>query len=139
MDIQPHILIIEDSTSQALRLKLLLKRAGYDVCVARDGTEGIHTACDACPVLILLDIHLPDIDGFGVLSQLKHSRTTDHIPVVMLTSQESVSDVETAIALGADGYLFKDDCLFRRDGAGQIIETIRQFVPATDWGAPRAQ
>lgn len=123
-----NILVIEDSASQALRLQLLLKRAGYDVRIAHDGAEGWLKACSLHPELILLDINLPRMNGFCVLALLKRNKTTDTIPVVMLTSHDRLVDVEEAVALGADGYLFKDDCLFRSEGAQQIVDTINQLV-----------
>lgn len=125
----PCVLIVEDSASQALRLKLLLTRAGFDVAVARDGAEGWHQACRTRPGIILLDVNLPRMDGFRVLSLLKRAQATASIPVVMLTSHDSISDVEEAVTLGADGYLFKDDCLFRQEGARQIVDTVLQLVP----------
>ena len=103
------ILLIEDSPSQALRFMLMLRRAGYEVQIANDGAEGWRLACSEPPRLILLDVDLPTLDGFQVLSRLKRGRATAAIPVLMLTNREHVSNVERAIELGADGYLFKDD------------------------------
>ena len=103
------ILLIEDSPSQALRFLLMLRRAGYEVQVANDGAEGWRLACDELPQLILLDVDLPTLDGFQVLLRLKRGRATADIPVLMLTNREHISNVERAIALGANGYLFKDD------------------------------
>lgn len=127
MKAQMYVLIIEDSTSQALRLQLILKRAGYAVGVAHDGAEGWEQACQAHPDIILLDVNLPELNGFEVLALLKQGCNTHNIPVVMLTSQDRVKDVERAFALGADGYLFKDDCMFSQIGGDQIVETIHQF------------
>jgi CheY-like chemotaxis protein len=125
----PSVLLIEDSPSQALRLKLFLEKTGYDnVRVARNGAEGWHQAKTTPPTIILLDINLPIMDGFTVLSKLKQHHLTAHIPVIMLTSQDRIDSVEEAVALGADGYLFKDDCLFRQDGTQQIVYTMEQIV-----------
>lgn len=123
-DKQPCVLIIEDSPSQALRLKLLLARAGYAVCVARDGAEGWEQAYRGLPDVILLDINLPCLDGFELLALLKREDRTADIPVVMLSSFDRVRYVERAVELGAAGYLFKDDCLFRQDGAQYIVDIV---------------
>jgi DNA-binding response OmpR family regulator len=106
---RPDILLIEDSRSQALQVQLLLQRAGYTVQIAVDGAAGWRQAIAVTPRLILLDVDLPLFDGFQLLARLKRDPATAHIPVVMLTHREHIGSVERAIALGVDGYLFKDD------------------------------
>jgi CheY-like chemotaxis protein len=123
---QPLILIIEDSSSQALRLRLLLERAGYRVQIAADGAAGVQQADAQRPELVLLDVNLPGMDGFEVLAALKNASATCHIPVVMLTADDTIDDVERAIELGADGYLFKDDCLFQASGLNQIFDVMQE-------------
>jgi DNA-binding response OmpR family regulator len=125
---QPLILIIEDSSSQALRLRLLLERAGYRVQVASDGISGVQQAQNEAPALILLDVNLPCMNGFDVLAALKHNTTTCHISIVMLTSEDSIDDVERAIELGADGYLFKDDCFAQANGLKQIFDVMQEVT-----------
>jgi CheY-like chemotaxis protein len=126
----PSILIIEDSASQALRLQLMLQRAGYTVLIAKDGSEGWQQAYMAHPAVILLDVNLPAMNGFQVLAYLKKNHATARIPVIMLTTMDRITDVEEALALGADGYLFKDDCLFRSEGGEQILEEVSHFLAA---------
>lgn len=128
MDEQRTILLIEDSRSQALAFRLSLQREGYEVRVATDGDEGWQQACMNPPHLILLDINLPILDGFQVLTRLKCGRSTANIPVIMLTRCDYLSTVERAIALGADGYLFKDDCNSQGCGLYQICATVNQFL-----------
>jgi DNA-binding response OmpR family regulator len=125
---QPLILIIEDSSSQALRLRLLLERAGYRVQVASDGISGVQQAQNEAPALILLDVNLPCMNGFDVLAALKHHTATCHISIVMLTSEDSIDDVERAIELGADGYLFKDDCFAQANGLKQIFDVMQEVT-----------
>jgi DNA-binding response OmpR family regulator len=108
---RPDILLIEDSPTQALQLRLLLEQAGYHVAVVADGAVGWRMACDRSPKLILLDVELPTLNGFQILQRLKRSRATATIPVVMLTNSEHISQVERALDLGADDYLFKDDAV----------------------------
>lgn len=109
MTTQIDILLIEDSPSQAMRFQLLLQQAGYQVEVIADGAAGWRRACAEHPRAILLDIDLPGLDGFQVLSRLKRDRQTAQIPVVMLTHRDNITSVQRAIELGADDYLFKDD------------------------------
>ena len=111
------ILLIEDSLSQALQFQLVLQRAGYRVRVVFDGAEGWRVACADLPRLILLDVDLPTLDGFQVLSRLKRGRLTAMIPIIMLTNREHVSNVLQALDLGADDYLPKPDALSQLPGA----------------------
>lgn len=129
------ILLIEDSPSQAMQLRLLLQQSGYQVHVIDDGAKGWRYACLHNPALILLDINLPSLDGFQVLSRLKRNRKTSAIPVIMLTTSDSIADVERAIELGADDYLFKDDCLFKSSESCNHLQTaVSQFL-----GPPRKE
>lgn len=130
----PYIMLIEDSPSQALQLRLILQQvSNYQVRVISDGVEGWRQACADHPILILLDINLPSLDGFQILSRLKRNRNTAHIPVIMLTTSDSISDVERAIALGASDYLFKDDCLFKsKEARQQLYSAVWQFLKPHD-------
>jgi DNA-binding response OmpR family regulator len=119
------VLLIEDSQSQALRFRLMLERAGYTVDVAVDGATGWRRACAMPPRMILLDIDLPALDGFQVLSRLKRDRRTLAIPVVMLTHRDNVASVQRALDLGADDYLFKDDAPY------ELCATVAQALEAS--------
>jgi DNA-binding response OmpR family regulator len=121
---RPDILLIEDSPSQALQLQLILQSAGYRVVVVGDGAAGWQAACDQQPRLILLDVELPSLDGFQVLSRLKRGRATAAIPVIMLTNRDHISSVERAIELGVDDYLPKQDM------QQQLCAVVRQFLEA---------
>lgn len=112
MNPQLDILLIEDSQTQAVRFQLMLERAGYHVAVMADGAAGWRKVCTEPPRMVLLDIDLPSLDGFQILSRLKRDRRTAAIPVVMLTHRDNVKSVQRAIDLGADDYLFKDDVAY---------------------------
>ncbi|WP_322487816.1 response regulator [Chloroflexus sp.] len=116
------ILLIEDSPSQALQFRLMLEQAGYRVQVAGTGMEGWRAASVLKPRMILLDIDLPGLDGFQVLSRLKRDRTTKGIPVVMLTHRDQIHSVQRAIDLGADDYLYKDDA------ASELLPVVAQAM-----------
>lgn len=131
MNNQAVILLIEDSSSQALWFQQMLTQAGYTVKVANDGAEGWCCACHTRPDLILLDINLPKVDGFGVLYLIKHCYITATIPVIMLTITDNISDVEYALALGADGYMFKDDYFLHQDGAYRMIDEVNRLMCPT--------
>ena len=99
-----RVLVIEDEAKIADYVRRGLSEAGYTVDVARDGIEGRYLALDGDYQLVVLDIMLPGIDGFGVLSALRQKRGT---PVLMLTARDRVEDRVQGLQAGADVYLVK--------------------------------
>ena len=99
-----RVLVIEDEAKIADYVRRGLSEAGYTVDVARDGIEGRYLALDGDYQLVVLDIMLPGIDGFGVLAALRQKRGT---PVLMLTARDRVEDRVQGLQAGADDYLVK--------------------------------
>ena len=99
-----RILVIEDDPKLADYLHKALGENGYVVDLARDGIDGRRLALDGDYALVLLDIMLPGVDGFGVLKALRERRRT---PVLMLTARERVEDRVRGLEAGADDYLVK--------------------------------
>lgn len=99
-----RILVIEDEAKQADYVRRGLTEAGYTVDVARDGIEGRYLALEGDYQLVVLDIMLPGVDGFGVLAALREKRNT---PVLMLTARDLVEDRVRGLQSGADDYLVK--------------------------------
>jgi len=104
-----NILIVEDSSTQALRLKLVLEKAGLEVDIAQSGQDGLTQATTNLPRAVVLDVNLPDIDGFHVCQQLKSQAATVDIPVIMLTVKDRATDTLSGLEAGADAYIPKDD------------------------------
>jgi len=98
------ILVIEDEPKAAEYLRQGLAESGYAVEVAHNGTDGLHAAANGDHDLIVLDVMLPGIDGFAVLSAL---RTSKQIPVLMLTARGKTDEKVRGFDLGADDYLVK--------------------------------
>lgn len=98
------ILVVEDELKAAEYLRQGLSEAGYAVEVAHNGTDGLHAAATGDHSLVILDIMLPGIDGFAVLSALRISR---QVPVLMLTARGMTDDKVRGFELGADDYLVK--------------------------------
>ena len=103
------ILIVEDETTLQKSLSEALIGAGYKVVSAFDGARGLELAKSENPNLILLDLIMPKLDGFGALKALKENEETNSIPVIILTNLEEINDVQKAIELGATTYLVKSD------------------------------
>jgi CheY-like chemotaxis protein len=120
------ILIIEDSPSQARQFSMMLERAGYTVAIAGTSLTGLEKARNLEPKLILLDLHLPIMDGFQVLNRLKRHQKTASIPVVMLTSEEHVQTVIQALEGGADSFLPKPDALH------QLVTLVHEVLHPAD-------
>jgi two-component system copper resistance phosphate regulon response regulator CusR len=99
-----RILIIEDERKLADYLQKGLTENGYVVDVARDGIEGKHMALDGEHDLVLLDVMLPRLDGFGVLAALRQVKS---VPVLMLTARDQIDDRVKGLEAGADDYLGK--------------------------------
>jgi len=98
------ILVIEDEPKAAEYLRQGLAESGYTVEVALNGTDGLHAAANGDHDLVILDVMLPGIDGFAVLSALRTSKQT---PVLMLTARGKTDDKLRGFDLGADDYLVK--------------------------------
>ena len=101
------LLAVDDSLSFLEFVRNILSRRGYAVLTASNGEDAVRLAYAEQPKLILLDIQMPDPDGFDVLSRLKQVPDTSAIPVIMMTGQREEADVRKALALGVQGYIVK--------------------------------
>jgi two-component system, cell cycle response regulator DivK len=99
-----NILVIEDDEMNLDMITQRLKLRGYRVLGAVDGFDGINLAREEAPDLILMDVNLPEIDGWEVTRRLKAEPATRHIPVVALTAHAMVSDRDKALQAGCDDY-----------------------------------
>jgi two-component system, OmpR family, copper resistance phosphate regulon response regulator CusR len=100
-----HLLIVEDEPKTASFLRRGLTESGFVVDVATNGEDGLHLALNVDYDLVILDIMLPDRDGWSVLSELR--RAGRQCPVICLTARDSVTDRVRGLELGADDYLVK--------------------------------
>lgn len=101
------ILIIEDDPFLSGMYQKKLKLSGFEVKVAADGKEGIEALKKDRPDLVLLDIVLPQMDGYEILKRLKEDKDLRSIPVILLTNLGQKEEVEKGLALGADAYIIK--------------------------------
>ncbi len=99
-----RILIVEDNEMNRDMLSRRLERRGYEVILAMDGRRGLAVARSESPDLILMDMSLPEIDGWEVARRLKSDDTTRSIPVIALTAHAMTSDRQRALEAGCDDY-----------------------------------
>ncbi|MDR3000419.1 MAG: diguanylate cyclase [Fibromonadaceae bacterium] len=105
-DEKKRILIVDDDRSNILALNHILKPA-YSTLAAIDGQKGIEIAKTVIPDLILLDVVMPGMSGFEVLTELKHNDITSEIPVIFITALDKSEDEEKGLSLGAADYITK--------------------------------
>lgn len=101
------ILIIEDNEQNMYMLSYLLRSENYNVIEAYNGKEGIQIAEDEIPDVILLDIQLPEMDGYSVAAKLREINVLKNTPIIAVTSYAMPGDREKAIESGATGYIEK--------------------------------
>ena len=101
------ILIIEDEPELRANVARLLKAEGHEVAMADNGVTGAEMAIAQKPDLIICDIAMPGMDGFGVLFSLRENVTTSHVPFIFLTASTRTYDRDFGVELGANDYITK--------------------------------
>ena len=106
-DTRPKILIVDDEIDTLLPLKRSLEVEDYMVVGASDGHEALMKARADIPDLILLDLMMPEMDGYEVCAKLKNDALTKNIPAIILTAKDAVRDKVKGLDIGADDYVTK--------------------------------
>ncbi len=123
-DPQRCILIVEDNGDMRDFLRRVLARHGYGHLEAADGIEGIEIAHRDHPDLILMDMSLPELDGFEATRRLKADKTTQHVPIIAVTAHARPADEKRALEAGCDAYLSKPYSL------REFIDVVQKFLPS---------
>lgn len=118
------ILIIEDDKFLAKMLSKMLESHHYEILLASNGKEGLLKASTDDIGLILLDIMLPDIDGFDLLETLKNDDRIKKIQVIIMSNLGQPEDIQQGRALGAVDYLVKSDL-----SLDQVVKKVRKYLP----------
>jgi PleD family two-component response regulator len=152
-----RILVVEDDYDISNMLRIYFQSQGYDVAVAPRGEDALEMCRHQLPNIIVLDIMLPDMDGYDVCRHLRGSLRTSHIPIIFLTQKDERSDKIHGLELGADDYITKpfdvEELKLRVKNAmtraayesltnpttglpsGRLIEEqLRQLIRRDDWG-----
>ncbi|MCP4876965.1 MAG: response regulator transcription factor [Gammaproteobacteria bacterium] len=101
------VLLAEDEPNIVESLTFLLERAGFEINVARDGRQALDSALELQPAVLVLDLMLPELDGYEVLRRLRADPKGKNLPVLMLTAKGQRIDRETALECGADLFMTK--------------------------------
>ena len=102
-----RILVIEDQPVMRRNIQTILEMEGFEVVAADNGKKGLEAARKNPPDLILCDVMMPEMDGYGVLTALRQDQRTATIPFIFLTAKGEKTDLRTGMNLGADDYLAK--------------------------------
>jgi diguanylate cyclase (GGDEF)-like protein len=152
-----RILVVEDDNDISNMLKIYFSAQGYEVTVAGRGNDALERTRKQLPNVIVLDIMLPDIDGYEVCTRLRRTLRTSHVPIIFLTQKDERSDRIAGLELGADDYITKpfdiEELRLRVQGAmrraeresltnpttglpsGKMIEEqLRSLMRRKDWG-----
>lgn len=103
----PKVLVVDDDPYVLMSLDFLMKKSGYDVFVGRNGTETMELLYEHKPDIILLDIMMPDIDGYAICEHIKSTDILSHCKVVFVSAKSKESDIQKGYDLGASLYITK--------------------------------
>lgn len=121
---RPRIVVADDSLSTRAAAKAILEIAGFQVLPAADGEEAFALAREAGCDLIVSDVQMPRLDGFGLTRRVKADPKLSRVPVILVTSLDAPEDRAAGLRAGADGYLVKRDVQ-----RGKLLELVRQLLP----------
>lgn len=107
MKISKNILVVDDDPYILMSIEFVLKKNGFSVLVARNGTEALEIINNSELSLVLLDIMMPDVDGFALCKHIKSTDKLKHCKVVFISAKSSQTDIEYGYSLGADLYILK--------------------------------
>ncbi|WP_061963332.1 response regulator transcription factor [Demequina aurantiaca] len=119
-----HILVVDDEDNLRTMLVAALRYEGYEVSAASDGAEGLKAVRDGHPDLIVLDVMMPNVDGFAMCRRLREAG--DRTPIIFLTARDSAKDKVEGLTIGADDYVQKpfalDELVARVEAVSRRVE-----------------
>jgi twitching motility two-component system response regulator PilH len=119
-----RILIVDDSPSQLVGLKRIVEKLGHQVVTAEDGSAGVEAAKREIPDLILMDVVMPNLNGFQATRTISKDAKTSHIPIGLVTTKDQETDRVWGIRQGAKAYVTKPV------NEGELVDTINKLLPA---------
>lgn len=116
------ILIVDDEPNIVMSLEYTFKKNGFEVFIARDGQEAIDILKVQTPNAIILDIMMPNVDGFETIQHIKADEKMKHCKVIFLSAKNKESDIEKGLQLGADAYMTKPFSIKK------VVEQVLELV-----------
>lgn len=125
--LKKHILVVDDEKNIVELIKMNLERSGFNVTACYNGEDAIKLATTQIPDLILLDLMLPDLDGFEVFRRIRLNEKTKNISIIMVTARSEETDKVIGFGLGADDYITKPFGV--RELEARIKNALRKVQP----------
>jgi twitching motility two-component system response regulator PilH len=116
-----RILIVDDSPSQLLGIQRIVEKLGHETLTATDGAAGVEAAKASLPDLVLMDVVMPNLNGFQATRTLRREPSTQHIPVILVTTKDQDTDRMWGMRQGARAYITKP---FSEDELSEVIERV---------------
>jgi twitching motility two-component system response regulator PilH len=124
-----RILIVDDSPSQLMGIRRIVEKLGHEALTAEDGAAGVEAAKRELPDLILMDVVMPNLNGFQATRSITREATTKHIPIVLVTTKDQDTDRVWGMRQGAKAYITKP--FSESELADMIQQMLGGDVPAT--------
>ncbi len=118
-----RILIVDDSPSQLVGIRRIVEKLGHQVMTAEDGSAGVEIAKREIPDLILMDVVMPNLNGFQATRTISKNPDTAHIPIILVTTKDQETDKVWGIRQGAKAYVTKPV------NEGDLAKAIDKFLP----------
>ena len=120
-----RVLIVDDSPSQLVGMKRTVEKLGHEVITAEDGAAGVEVAKRELPDLILMDVVMPNLNGFQATRTISKDPKTSHIPIVLVTTKDQDTDRVWGMRQGAKAYVTKPI------DEAELTRTINEYLPAS--------
>ena len=127
-----RILIVDDSPSQLLGIKRIVEKLGHEALTAEDGAAGVEAAKRELPDLILMDVVMPNLNGFQATRSITREPSTKHIPIVLVTTKDQDTDRVWGMRQGAKAYITKPF------SESELADMIQQMLGGDAPAAPEA-
>jgi twitching motility two-component system response regulator PilH len=118
-----RVLIVDDSPSQLMGMKRIIEKLGHEILTAEDGALGVEAAKREKPDLILMDVVMPNLNGFQATRSISKEPTTSHIPIVLVTTKDQETDRVWGMRQGAKAYLTKPV------NEAALIKLVKELLP----------
>ncbi|MFC5437567.1 twitching motility response regulator PilH [Rhodanobacter umsongensis] len=118
-----RILIVDDSPSQLLGIKRIVEKLGHETLSAEDGAAGVEVAKQELPDLILMDVVMPNLNGFQATRTISKNAETAHIPIILVTTKDQETDKVWGMRQGAKAYVTKP---IKEE---ELLKALQEFLP----------